>query len=992
MHTLRGLTTSDRSVKASIFSLALLLVLGVAARSDAFDVDNVLTGYTVSSWTHADDLRLSSVSAIVQDPDGYLWVGTDSGLIRFDGVRFVPWQHLSDSPLPQSEVSALAISRDGSVLVGFGDAGGIWRIRNGHAQPITGSHRSPVSVTAIVEDGRGTLWAIGDRALHRLNDGRWEKVPVRVDFVDQPVNALHIDAEGRLLVGTVAGLFESLDAALRFRRMSNRWVWDVNEDPAGTLWITDIEAGFGKLHEQIHRQANRASGYRLLHDREGDLWVGTLGAGLWHVQNGNAARPTIEKLTLHSGLSSDSVQSLLQDREGNIWVGTAGGLHRLTRRKLHPVVDIGSVGAVEANNSANVWIGTSNGLIRYNVGTLPMRSQRVGPSDLFIRNLRFDRQGILWIAARDGSLYQLIRGNPTRRVKLPREYVLTPTTSMAADSRRGVWLCDGNRAVHWDGVRLTPFRIPREPGIKVTSVMGDTSGRLWFALEGGRLGLRDSHETLRIFGKDEGYRPDLHANIFDIFEDQDHDVWISSSEALTRFSKGRFTTVTPAAGLPRNQLGAVVDDNEGGLWLNVEVGLVRLMRDEFERAASNPAHRLQYEIYDTSDGLAGVPILNVGAARARDGRLWFIRGGGLTVINASDIGNGPQRAPWRVRIESAIADEKQFVPGLPLTLPARTKNLQISYTALTLTAPDKIPFRYRLEGFDTDWIDAGTRRQAYYTNLPPGSYRFRVEAKGGALNPNQSAAAWEFAVAPMFYQRGWFFLTSLAVLGLAVGGAWSVRLRLVRRQFAAVLEERTRLSREIHDTLLQSLVGVALQFDAMSRDVGPLPFAVKERFVRTRREVNAYIREARQSIWDLRSPILETHDLATAFRQFGKRATAGTSTRFVSTVIGRRRRYSAKVENQLLRIGQEAITNAVRHARAERINLELRDNERSVTLRVWDDGGGFDLEYSTPEADGHYGLTSMRERTEQLGGSFKITSTHGGGTEVEATVPIQISA
>jgi ligand-binding sensor domain-containing protein len=969
--------------------LTLALVAGPAAPAPAVVLDNVLTGYAVSSWSYAEGLRLGSVYALAQDLDGYLWIGTDAGLIRFDGVRFVPWDRLSDTPLPSPQVSALYAARDGSLWVGCGDGGGIHRIREGRMQPGGERDANLVSVTAIIEDRHGALWAVIDRALHRLNSGRWEKVPVRFDSAERAVNSLHVDRSGKLLVGTVVGLFEYIDSSGRFQRMSNRWVWEVTEDSAGALWLTDIVTGFQKRGEAFPQRAARANGYRLLRDRFGDLWVGTLGEGLWRVQvDGTANDPTIEKITLHSGLSSDSVESLVEDREGNIWVGTTAGLHRLTRRKLNPIVNIGPAVAVEATGRVDVWVGTSNGLVRFPVGAHESQGQRTGPADVYIRALQRDNRDVLWAGALDGGLYSLTQGRLTR-VPLPPEHSLTTISTMAPDPGGGFWLCDGTRAVLWDRGHLTPFQVaPTAQVEKIRFIRGGKNGRLWLAYEGGQVGVRDADGEIRTLGPEEGYRSDLNGTIFDIFEDNNGVAWIAGSGGLSRFSGGKFVTVTHESGLPRNRIAALVDDDDGQLWLNVDLGLVRLNRDEFAKAAGNPAHRLQYELYDTADGLAGVPILNVRAARDRDGRLWFVRGGGLTVVDPRNLATGHPQPAWSVRIESAVADARRLNPAPRASLPAGTKSLQVSYTAMTLTAPDKILFRYRLDGFDTEWIDAGTRRQAYYTNLPPRNYRFRVETNDGESTVTKSSATWDFSIAPMFHETSWFYAVCIVAAGLAIGGVWRVRLHLVRNQFSAVLEERARLSREIHDTLLQSLVGVALQFDAMSSSLGPLPGEVKTLFVRTRREVEAYIREARQSISDLRSPVLETQDLEAALREFGRRATAEKQARFVSTVVGRRRRYSPKVENELLRIGREAISNASRHAKAGRIGLELRFDDRWVTLRVWDDGCGFDSGCSTREVYGHYGLTSMRERTERLGGRFSITSSPGAGTTIETVIPI----
>jgi signal transduction histidine kinase len=421
-------------------------------------------------------------------------------------------------------------------------------------------------------------------------------------------------------------------------------------------------------------------------------------------------------------------------------------------------------------------------------------------------------------------------------------------------------------------------------------------------------------------------------------------------------------------------------------------GTVRISGDEVAKVAANHSQRLQYRLYDTSDGLAGAPLGNVRSARGSDGRLWFVRGGGLTAVDPRHLGpiTAPMSAP--VRIEAAVANERKLTPDPLTSLPAGTRRLQISYTALALTASNKIRFRYRLDGFDTDWVEAGTRRQAFYTNLSPKNYQFRVEANSEDGTWRPATAAWAFAIQPAFYQTNWFYAASFAVVVLMVAGAWRVRLHRVRREFSLVLAERARLSREIHDTLLQSLVGVALRFDAISNSLDSSSSAARHQLVRIRRHVEAYIREARQSIWDLRSPVLETHDLATALRDFGKRAAAATSVRFTAAVTGTPRRCSAKVENQLLRIGQEAITNAVRHAHATRITLEVRFEEHAVTLRVSDDGRGFEYEYPTHDTENHYGLTTMRERAEELGGRFTLATAVGRGTAVETVVPIPANA
>ena len=443
------------------------------------------------------------------------------------------------------------------------------------------------------------------------------------------------------------------------------------------------------------------------------------------------------------------------------------------------------------------------------------------------------------------------------------------------------------------------------------------------------------------------------------------------------------TSVGSAQGLPGNRVWSLLEDSAGDFWLSLDRGIVRLPRPDIDRAMADPTHRMHYQMYDPKDGLAGAPLGNISSVRESDSRLWFVRGGGVTTVVPTDL--KPQTGPPVIRIEEAIANDRRLDIS-EHSLPAGTRRLEVSFTVLTLTPSNRIRFRYRLDGFDTDWVDAGPRRTVSYTNLSPRDYRFRVEAHADDGTWSTSAAEWPFTIQPTIYQTRWFYAFWVALIAAVIVAAWRFRLALVRRQFSLALAERARLSREIHDTLLQSLVGVALQFDGIANALGPSSVSAREQLTRVRRQVEAYIREARQSIWDLRSPILETHDLAAALRAFAKQLIGDKPVRFTSVVTGNDGARPPKVDNQVLRIGQEAISNAVRHARARRIHLEMTFGQKSVTLRVEDDGCGFEGDRAA--ADSHYGLTTMRERAEELGGTLTVTSAAGQGTSIEAVIPL----
>jgi signal transduction histidine kinase len=440
--------------------------------------------------------------------------------------------------------------------------------------------------------------------------------------------------------------------------------------------------------------------------------------------------------------------------------------------------------------------------------------------------------------------------------------------------------------------------------------------------------------------------------------------------------------------MPPSVHGAIVSDGHDELWLNTDNGLLRLSQKAFDAAVETPGRPLQYQLYDTADGVAGAPTVKLLARRDANGGLWFARGGALTSVTPTHLSDTLPPLPQFVRIDRVVTDDGPVYDLTRSVLSSSTRRIEINYTALALTAPNKIRFRYRLEGFDADWVDAGTRRQAFYTNLAPGTYVFRVEASANGRSWRDSSAAWRFRREPTFVQTRAFYVGSAALLGLFAAGIWKLRIRMMHREFAAVLAERLRLGREIHDTLLQNLVGLALQFDALADGVGTVAADARYRLVRIRKQVEGYVREARQSVYELRSPSPPTcPDLAMSLTEFGARTASGLI-EFESHVEGDPPEYSANLRRAVTRIGQEAITNAVRHADARRIRLDLRFETGAIALCVADDGCGFDVERVQSEADDHYGLVSMRERAEDIGAQLEVTSEKGRGTIVQLRAPL----
>jgi signal transduction histidine kinase len=961
-------------------ALTLSLLGGVALSAGASSTDGILSGYSFTSWNDGAGRPLGSVYAIAQTDDGYLWIGADAGLLRFDGWRFFLWDSLSDTPV-RGSIKTLAVAKEGGLWLGSADPASVGRIRDGKLQRYDAGLEGHEAVTAVVEDGQGIVWAIVDWDLYRWDENRWQQVTLPWKSRVGQVRHVFVSRAGTLWVGTRWGVFEQIPGTTNFRIASDEHVWGIDEDSQGRIWTTDIAAGFRQLGAaRPPAHALEAAGYRLLHDRQDVLWVGTFGDGLWRVRSADKDA-AIERAALRTGLSSDSVLSIMEDRDSNIWVGTTVGLHRLTKRALTPLEDVGFVLTVLPWRSDGVLAGTTKGLVQLTQSPTGWRPVHFGSAAPEIRTLFRDDKGTLWIGAADG-LWRLVDGRVIHENLGARGEMLVLSISPAAGG--GFWLADGQWVYRWTGGTPVPLTLPSNSGFEtITFARADGRQRLWIG-SGKQIGMLEPDGRFHVLGAGEGLGNSSNIALYDMVEDTDDAVWLGTSTGLSRFANGRVTSVGSPQGIPGDRVWSIVQDMTGALWLSLDRGIVRLSRNDVVLAMAGPSRRIPYQMYDPKDGLAGAALGMINSAREANGRLWFVRGGGVTEVDPHEL--MPRTEPPVIRIEEAIANDKR----LDLTqhsLPAGTRRLELSFTVLTLAASNRIRFRYRLDGFDTDWVDAGARRTVFYTNLSPRDYRFRVEAHAEDGSWSTSAADWPFTIQPAAYQTRWFYALVATMIVACVVLAWRFRLALVRRQFTLALAERARLSREIHDTLLQSLVGVALQFDGIANALGPSSVNAREQLTRIRRQVEAYIREARQSIWDLRSPILETHDLGAALRAFAKDLIGDRPVRFTALVTGTDSIRPPKVDNQLLRIGQEAITNAVRHANARRINLEITFGSETVVLRVEDDGRGIDGLRAHGDEDAHYGLTTMRERAEELGGTLTITSSAGRGTVIEAAVP-----
>jgi signal transduction histidine kinase/ligand-binding sensor domain-containing protein len=983
-------------------ALALALGFCACAATPAGAEPAVPPRYVMTAWAAEKGLPPGDVFAIAQDTDGYLWLGTPSGLLRFDGSRFTAWPPPEmDAPLPTAPVHALVGAPDGSLWVGFGGGGGVVRIRRREIVRYSTSDGAPPGVTDMIQDRQGTIWVATRRGLYRCIDGKWAVVGAEEGFEASDASSIYEDRDGQLWVGTGRGIYRKNGDRFALSDATVLGVQSLAADESGAIWATDPNRILRKLSSKsavAHSSDIRmpASAWRLMLDRQGQLWAAAFGSGLLRVTNPTGPSPIIERVEYEHRLAG-SPRSLFQDRDGHIWVGMRGGLLRLSERSFASPASLEGltnegVRTATVGRDGSVWVATGHGLNRF-TGV-----QRTSYSLAQTMALHTDRQGSLWVSAAqrvgkwiDGRLLP---------VDLPGDVGRSRVMAMTSDARGTLWLCTSLRGVMtWNGRELqalqggTPLRRSGGQGDATLasrscqSIYTDSQDRVWLGFLSGGAAVHD-HGSVHTFTVADGMTP---GTVLAILEDRNGAVWLSTSTGISRYRSGRLTPITRVNAPLADLVPVLVEDHEGYIWAGVNSGasVIRFHPDEVDRVAANPAHQLEYALYDETDGMqqgSQTWQSGVGGVRGGDGRLWLATGMGMTIIDPARL--PPRRPPAVPRIEEVTADGRRLSPASDLRLPAGTSTLRIGYGSVSLASAAKLRFRYMLEGVDPDWVHAGTAREATYANVASGDYRFRVSTTHDGRWTE--AAFWDFSVAPPFYRTGSF----VALIALAAGSmvvlGWWLRLRAVRSQYALVFAERARVSREIHDTLLQSLAAIGVELESIATELDPSQEPARAGLRRLRRQVTHCLREARESILELRdNTLMKPRPLVDSLRRLAETTTTSKGVTAEFSCSGRPRPCSHDGEIQLLRIAQEAINNAIRHGRATLIRLGLAYRDDEVVLTVVDDGCGFvPDEPDLARAGEHLGLVTMRERAARVRGRLTIVSSPGQGATIEATVPV----
>jgi signal transduction histidine kinase/ligand-binding sensor domain-containing protein len=991
-----------------------------------------LAQYAHTVW-RVQDGAPGGIRNLAQGADGVLWIASGRGLFQFDGVRFERFEPPPGQTLLAHAPNVLLALPDTSLWIGHLTAG-VSVFHRGRVLTYGTEDGLPGgAVTAIARDSGGTMWVATSRGLARLVGGRWEAIDTVVGYPGGYTEPVLVDGSGSVWAVAGDGIYVLPRGAARFQKRKSTGVGrsdgelDLVAAPDGSVWAVHRSFGVFPVADargevpQSRTIAYPDTGiYSLTWSRDNPavavgtsgrlvrLTLSTLGGGEAGTPETGSPKALTIPFSRSAGMSGNLIVAALYDREGSLWIGTLTGIDRFRETKLTPIAPLGylELAAVAPDTSGTAWVATRRGppaaLLRVGDHLVP-RLDAPPMLTCIYRDLR----GGLWIGG--VGLWER-KGDAFAPVPLP---PVQPTGSafereiqaVARERDGGLWVAIAfNEGVFrrrpgrgWERFGA-PRLADRSPANVITT---DSSGRTWLGYQRGELALVVG-DSVRVFAAEEGLDVGRVLAI-SVYGDR---VWIGGESGVAAFDADQvsgparpvFIPLT-LAGEPLRGVSGIIQTAKGELWLNGADGVTRIPAAEVRRALSEPGYQVRYERLDYRDGIEP-PAQQVrplpSAAAGTDGRIWFASSGGVAWVDPHRVRRNPVPPP--VQLRALTAGGRRYFAGQSATdtvrLPPRTSALGVAYTAYSLAVPDRVRFKYQLEGLDTAWQDAGGRREAFFTNLPPGRYRFHVIASNDDGVWNTAGASLAFTIAPAWNQTWWFLalvaLTLVATPALAAVAWQRRRARLAaertRVRFEAMLAERTRVARELHDTLLGGMAGVALQLDAGARRLAAgdssTP-AMADLLSTLASQARNTLTETRKSVGAMRTP--HTQLLHEQLASAAQRTCSGTEIVVHLTQTGTERAYPATLEAEIVSIAGEAMANARNHSGCRTLWVICDYGSRELRVGVRDDGRGFNPSRGTPV--GHWGLIGMRERAASIGATLTVTSAPGAGSEVVLVLP-----
>ena len=955
-----------------------------------FAAETHFTNYVGRTWQMQDGLPEQTVQAFAQTKDRYLWVGTVGGLLRFDGARFVLYDRDNTPAFRENNIFNLTVARDNTLWIAT-EGGGLIRYKDGVFHSFSAKDGLLNDfVRAVYQDSQGLIWIGTDDGLYRCSGEKIERFDNTDGIPSVAVHAIYQDRQGGIWAGGSKLLRISGTSSQEYRlegEGSQNRVKSMTQTSDGTLWVGTIGGLQRKLpgSNTFHRVNVTSGTVRFLHETsDGTLWIGTIGHGIYKYREHK-----FSQITAPESLPSNTALNLLEDAEKNIWIGTQAGMVRLSKTPIQEVAlpDAGDYDAetVYQDHNGDLWVAAAN-LFRFRDGTAT-RVTIPGISGVRVRNVFRDRDGGLWIGTEGRGVFRQ-NGHDLDHFMTQNGLVNDFVRAFLQGRDGSVWIATDEGVSRWYAGKFTNYEMRNGLCYFSTRTLAeDRSGDIWIGTDGGVSRLHAGS-----FVQDEVTEALKSEKIWAIREDSDGGLWFGTrTGGLYRWRFGKLTRYTTAQGLASNSIYEMLSDRNETFWISGPNGISAIARRELDIIAENPSHPLSFTLYGISDGLETTQLYGAekpgGVVTSQD-EVWFASNKGPVRVSL-DLTRQPAAAP--VIIDGVLADGREAPASQRITLAPENAKIEIRYSVIQQRSQERVRFRYKLDGFDGNWTDASSRRVAYYTNLPPGTYRFRVAAFE-VNNPEQiSETSIEIVQRPHFYRARWFLVCCVLFAGAAVWGGYEFRLRQVHARFQAVLNERNRLAREMHDTLIQGCAGVSALLEAHSSLANADSSDTDSLLGCARAQLRTTINEAREAVWDLRHGDGSATSIGPILGKMIQHVSQEFDIPVEYHTSGTPFDLDQYTAHELLMVVREALHNAIRHGRPTNVRVGIDFGNSEFQVQVRDNGCGFDPELVSPSSNGHYGLVGIQERVKRMGGNLVLNSRSGAGTELTLNVPRKAS-
>lgn len=987
---LRMRSRLNKRLKRPAISFLGLLMLLCSSCGHAASRNEPASGkfpYARTVWRVANGLPEDTVQALATSDDGRLWIGTTGGLARFDGAA-IEVQGLGGSKAVEAaSIFCLTLAHDGSLWVGT-EGGGLLHLYGGKQRVY--SAREGLTdgfVRSIYEDSRSRLWVGTDDGLFVLEGDRLQRFD-REPVAPLAVHSITEDAQHRIWVGGSRLIAINPDGSVREFKLpglySQTRVKRILQTTDGTVWVGTV-GGLQYFRDGQFHTVGRIRGTvrSLLQATDGTLWIGTIGDGLWALRDGS-----LSQLSAPGLLPSQTVLSIFEDSAEQIWVGTQAGLVRLSKTPVD-VVRLPESGdpdfeTISGDNRGNIWVAAQRLYgIRDGVAA-PVTFANL--ANIPVRNVYRARDGALWIGT-DGSGVYRLRDDAFTHYTAPAQLTNNFIRGFMESRDGAMWIAtdEGLTRIDDSGTK----RFTEADGLaffSTRSLLEARDGSLWIGTDHGL-----SHWQNGRFEQDDLTRALREEKIWSILQDRQGSLWFGTrNHGLYRWRGGRLERFTSLEGLPSSSVYQILQDRTGSFWLTGPNTIASIPEAEMEQENPSPERPLSITVYSMPFGGEDAQVYGgrqPSGYLAPDDSVWFPTNRGVAHILHADMERQP--AP-QVLIERVVEDGRSVAPDGHLTIPAHVARLSLPFTAISLRSQDGVRFRYKLEDFDHAWnILAGASpgdRVGTYTNLHAGRYRFRVQAFNIADPSIVNEKDLFFTKSPFFYETWWFYLLCGFVLATIAWSIYELRVRQIRARFEAVLAERGRLAREMHDTVLQGCTGISALLEAVASTPADHESAKHELLDYARDQVRTTIHEAREAIWNMRHEREKDIELIEALNGIAMQTTRefGTSVDVEHNLV--RLPVPASVAHEILMTVREAVYNSVQHGHTRTVRINLHDHEGELSIAVIDAGCGFSVNGTDRVRNGHYGIVGMRERMQRLGGRLELASVPGEGTTVRLRI------